>query len=44
EGCNMNIMPQLAVEIKKGEEIHRCPQCNRILYAETVTADSNSAS
>ncbi len=31
-GCNMNIMPQLFVEIKKGEEISQCPQCDRILY------------
>jgi len=31
-GCNMNIMPQLFVEIRKNEEIIQCPQCNRILY------------
>ncbi|MEJ2183624.1 MAG: C4-type zinc ribbon domain-containing protein [Nitrospirota bacterium] len=31
-GCNMNIMPQLFVEIKKNEDIIRCPQCRRILY------------
>ncbi|MCL4475375.1 MAG: C4-type zinc ribbon domain-containing protein [Nitrospirae bacterium] len=37
-GCNMNIPPQLFVEIKKNEKIIQCPQCNRILYwkAETV--------
>jgi predicted nucleic acid-binding Zn-ribbon protein len=32
-GCNMNIPPQLFVEIKKNERIIQCPQCNRILYA-----------
>jgi predicted nucleic acid-binding Zn-ribbon protein len=32
QGCNMNIMPQLFVEILKGEEIIQCPQCRRILY------------
>lgn len=32
QGCNMNIPPQLYVEIKKGEEIFQCPQCHRILY------------
>jgi len=32
QGCNMNIPPQLFVEIKKNEEIFTCPQCRRILY------------
>lgn len=32
QGCNMNIPPQLFVEIKKNEEIYQCPQCKRILY------------
>jgi predicted nucleic acid-binding Zn-ribbon protein len=31
-GCNMNIPPQLFVEIKKNEEIFQCPQCQRILH------------
>jgi predicted nucleic acid-binding Zn-ribbon protein len=33
-GCNMNIMPQLYVEIRKQDKIHYCPQCGRYLYAE----------
>jgi len=32
KGCNMNIPPQLFVEIKKSEKIIQCPQCTRILY------------
>jgi predicted nucleic acid-binding Zn-ribbon protein len=32
QGCNMNIPPQLYVEIKSNEEIIQCPQCRRILY------------
>ena len=32
QGCNMNIPPQLFVEIKKNEDIFHCPQCRRILY------------
>lgn len=32
QGCNMNIMPQLFVELKKNESIIQCPQCRRILY------------
>jgi uncharacterized protein len=32
QGCNMNIPPQLFVELKKNEDIFHCPQCRRILY------------
>jgi hypothetical protein len=32
-GCNMNIPPQLYVEIRKNEEMLQCPQCHRILYS-----------
>jgi len=31
-GCNMNIMPQLYVEITKNKKVIPCPQCRRILY------------
>jgi uncharacterized protein len=37
QGCNMNIPPQLFVEIKRGEEIFQCPQCRRILYYKDGT-------
>src|SRR4030043_517079 len=37
QGCNMNIPPQLFVEIKKNEEIINCPQCRRILYYKNNT-------
>jgi hypothetical protein len=37
-GCNMNIPPQLFVEIKKNEEIYHCPHCRRILYFREGTA------
>ncbi|MBI5640464.1 MAG: hypothetical protein HZA17_08570 [Nitrospirae bacterium] len=33
-GCNMNMPPQLFVEVRKNEEIIQCPQCQRILYYE----------
>jgi len=33
-GCNMNIPPQLFVEIRKNEDLIQCPQCHRILYFE----------
>jgi uncharacterized protein len=32
QGCNMNIPPQLFVELKKDEGILNCPQCRRIIY------------
>ncbi|KPK46266.1 MAG: hypothetical protein AMK74_00755 [Nitrospira bacterium SM23_35] len=37
QGCNMNIPPQLFVEIKKNEDIYHCPQCRRILYYREST-------
>jgi uncharacterized protein len=36
-GCDMNIPPQLYVEIKKNEDIIQCPQCRRILFAPEET-------
>ena len=33
-GCDMNIPPQLTLEIRKGSELIQCPQCYRILYCE----------
>jgi len=33
-GCDMNIPPQLTLEIRKGSELVQCPQCYRILYCE----------
>lgn len=34
QGCNMNIPPQLFVELKRGERLILCPQCGRILCWE----------
>ena len=31
-GCDMNMPPQLFVEVRKNEELLQCPQCQRILY------------
>jgi predicted nucleic acid-binding Zn-ribbon protein len=28
----MEVPRQVYVEVKKGEEIHQCPACQRILY------------
>lgn len=32
--CFMNIPPQLAIEIRKYQEVHACPNCHRLLYTE----------
>jgi len=39
-GCNMNIPPQLYVEVRKGEEIFTCPQCRRFLFFRYDQADN----
>lgn len=31
-GCNIQLPPQLYIEIQKGREVHLCPNCNRILF------------
>jgi hypothetical protein len=38
QGCNMNIPPQLFVELKKNEEIYHCPHCRRIIYYKNSTS------
>ena len=34
QGCNMRIMPQLFVRIRRNDELIQCPQCRRFLYFE----------
>jgi len=31
-GCNMNLPPQLYNELQRSDQIHCCPNCNRLLY------------
>lgn len=31
-GCNMNIPPQLYIEVTKNKQLIQCPSCNRILF------------
>lgn len=31
-GCNMNIPPQLFLEVTKNKQLIQCPSCNRILF------------
>lgn len=32
QGCFQQILPQMVIEIKKGEKIHECNHCSRFLY------------
>jgi hypothetical protein len=36
-GCHRNLPPQLAYEVRHGEEIHSCPYCNRFLCVPEET-------
>jgi uncharacterized protein len=31
-GCNMNIPPQVFIELQKGEQLLACPTCNRLMF------------
>lgn len=33
QGCNMNIMPQMLIDLLKGLKFHFCPNCYRLIYA-----------
>jgi uncharacterized protein len=39
QGCRMRLPPQLYNEIQKLQQIHFCPNCQRILYYEEPTAE-----
>ncbi len=42
-GCNMRVPPQLVSEVKRGQKIHDCPHCHRLLFVaaalDTVPAE-----
>ncbi|MDA8165111.1 MAG: C4-type zinc ribbon domain-containing protein [Desulfobacteraceae bacterium] len=33
-GCNMNIPPQLYIELQKAQQLLSCPTCNRLMFHE----------
>ena len=39
-GCNMNVPPQLVSEVRRGDEIHQCPHCQRILFVAPQPAEA----
>jgi hypothetical protein len=40
-GCNMNIPPQLVIEIRKLKTVYTCPTCHRILYLQEWSPEEN---
>lgn len=32
QGCHQNLQPQVALEVRTGEKVHRCQSCDRFLY------------
>lgn len=41
-GCNINLPPQLFNELLKGNKIHTCPSCQRILYHPPIEKTSDT--
>lgn len=46
KGCNMVVPPQLYNQIQRGDDVHQCPSCHRILFIPnpTVTAGTVDSS
>ena len=40
-GCHMILPAQFVNEVRKGEDIHFCPYCSRILFFEELEADES---
>lgn len=43
QGCRMRLPPQLYNEIQKLQQIHFCPNCQRVLYYEEPAAEKESS-
>jgi hypothetical protein len=41
-GCNINLPPQLFNELLKGNKLHTCPSCQRILYHPPIEKPSDA--
>lgn len=38
-GCRMALPPQLYIELQRGQELHQCPHCQRIIIHKNVVED-----
>jgi predicted nucleic acid-binding Zn-ribbon protein len=43
KGCNMMVPPQLFIEIQRGNQLHQCPSCHRILFVAAQSPAQASA-
>ena len=43
QGCNMNIPPQMANQLRTGAEVQTCPSCNRFIYAAEADEQPDEA-
>ncbi len=42
-GCNMDLSPQMYIEVQRGDTIHQCPTCHRLLMFKPQTDQSDSS-
>jgi len=43
QGCNMNIPPQLYIQLQHGDSVETCPSCHRIVYWDELMKDDPAA-
>lgn len=43
KGCQMNIPPQMANNLRTADEIQTCPSCHRFIYAEAEPAEATAS-
>lgn len=41
-GCNMNLPPQLYIQLQRGLTLDTCPSCHRIIYWEDLMKDATA--
>jgi hypothetical protein len=41
QGCHMNVPPQLYNQILRGEDVHACPSCHRLLFSAPESVDGD---
>lgn len=44
KGCNMMVPPQLYNEIRKGQSVHSCPSCHRLLFVPVPEGEAAAGS
>lgn len=44
QGCNMNVPPQMFIELLKGRQFHFCPNCHRFIYVYEGSGEEDEKS